>query len=137
MISDVRLRVHCDVWPSRPPWTVLRRWRVRTRRSVVIRGRRGLELGEVLGESVPLEDEYVGELVRTADEADRTAAARMGDNARRLCTAAEAAAAELALPLTVLDAEVMLDGCSAVLHGLTHAPCDAGPLLAASAKPTA
>lgn len=97
--------------------------------SVVIRGRRGLELGEVLGESVPLEDEYVGELVRTADEADRTAAARMGDNARRLCTAAEAAAAELALPLTVLDAEVMLDGCSAVLHGLTHAPCDAGPLL--------
>jgi len=97
--------------------------------AVVIRGRRGLETGEVLGEAAPLADEYVGDLVRAVGDDDRQDAARTADAARRLCAAAEVAAAALSLPLTVLDAEVMLDGRSAVLHGLTHAPCDAGPLL--------
>jgi hypothetical protein len=103
--------------------------------AVVIRGRRGLELGEVLGESAPLPDEYVGELLRAAGDDDRAAAARAADDARALCASAEALAAELALPLTVLDAELMLDGRSAVLHGLTHAACDAGPLLERLGEP--
>jgi hypothetical protein len=99
--------------------------------AVVVRGRRGVELGEVLGPLTgpTLPDEYVGDVLRASLDDDRAAATASARRALAICTEAETVAAELDLPLTVLDVEVMLDGRGAVLHGLAYAPCDAGPLL--------
>lgn len=100
---------------------------------VVIKSRRGLELGEVLDESQPqragLPDDYVGELHRRATSDDINVAIRQVEDSNHLCQFAEDVARELSLPFTVLDVEVMLDGRSAILHGLPHQHCDAGPLL--------
>lgn len=101
--------------------------------AVVVRGRRGLELGEVLcaaeGKAV-LPDPYVGELLRRATTDDLTAADRQREFGHRLCADAERLAAEAGLPLAVVDLEVLLDDRQAVLHVLRLGPCNEGPLLA-------
>lgn len=101
---------------------------------VVIRSRRGIELGEILNEHRPerggdLPDDYVGEICRAATADDLAQAIRQLDDAQQLCEFAESTARRLALPFTVLDVEVMLDGRGAVVHGLPHEHCDVGPLL--------
>jgi len=98
---------------------------------VVIRSRRGLELGTVLGlpTRASLPDEFVGELIRNASPTDRQLADRQAVVARKLCSDADQWIADHQLPFTVLDAEVFLDDRSAILHGLSLLPCDPSALL--------
>ncbi len=98
---------------------------------VVVRGRRGLELGTVLGQPkhASLPDEFIGDVIRTSTLEDHESGNRHRELSRQLCAEAEQLIAELAMPFTVLDAEVLFDGRSAVLHGLSHAACDLSPLL--------
>jgi len=98
---------------------------------VVVRTPRGVELGEVL---CPADERFAGrldpaaggELLRPAAPADLAAAADREATGHALLAAAEAAG----LPVTFLDAEVLLDGSAAVLHALPWGQCDADPLFA-------
>src|SRR5436190_10117269 len=81
----------------------------------VIRTARGLEIGAVLREATPrhahfLPNTTVGALVRLAAEEDERAAAKLQDRAGEFCDEASRLATALALPLAVLDAEMLLDG---------------------------
>jgi hypothetical protein len=102
--------------------------------TVVVRGRGGLELGDVMlaaaGDRALLPDDFVGELVRPATEDDLAAVARNRVFGQRLFDAATLRADAMAVPMSFVDVEVALDGSSAVLHGLRLAPGDVGPLLA-------
>src|SRR5260221_665674 len=101
--------------------------------TVVVRGLRGLELGEVLCAAegkAALPDPYVGEVLRRALPDDLAVAERQREIGQRLCTDAEQLAVEFGLPLAVVDLEVLLDGRQAILHVLRLGPCDEGPLLA-------
>ena len=99
---------------------------------VVIRGPRGVELGTVLcrSDGVALDASAGGDLVRVATADDRAEAAARESTGLTLLSEAERRAADAALPITVLDAEVMLDASAAILHALPYEPCDADPLLA-------
>lgn len=101
--------------------------------TVVVNGRRGSELGEVLGPSRPqratLPDDFIGSLIRRATPQDHVIAEQAAQRAERLCATAQAIVDELCLPFTPLDADVQLDGRGAVLHGVSHEWCDVGPLL--------
>jgi hypothetical protein len=103
--------------------------------AVVVRSRRGLELGEVLCPSHPeraaLPDPFVGELLRPAGPADLGTADRCRERGQRLFDNGIRLADELALPLALVDVEVLLDGRQALLHAVRLGPCDEGPLLAA------
>ncbi len=95
----------------------------------VVRSARGLEIAVVLGDARPghahfLPNTTVGQLLRLATAADDAAERRCRDEARRLFDEARALAASLALPLEVLDAEVLLDGEHAVIHHLHWADFD-------------
>jgi len=92
---------------------------------VVVRSRRGLELGTVLCEpAARFEAPDDGDLVRPATDAEAAAGDSRG---AELLVAAQARADELGLPLALVDVEILLDG-SAVLHGLPWAGCDATSL---------
>jgi cell fate regulator YaaT (PSP1 superfamily) len=91
---------------------------------VVVRSPRGVELGTVLGPAGPghaayLANRATGQLLRLATPADLANA----DERRRQghCFVAEARrlAADLGLPVEVLDVEILLDGEHAVVH-LVH-----------------
>src|SRR5947209_6964253 len=74
--------------------------------AVVVRGLRGLELGEVLCAAegkAALPDPFVGELLRRATPDDLAAADRQRAFGQRLCADAERLAAEAGLPLAVVD----------------------------------
>lgn len=92
---------------------------------VVVRGPRGVELGEVL---VSPEDANPtdGEVLRIATSADDDDAARLGVHGQQLL--AGATAMEPALPLAFVDVEVTLDG-TAILHAVAWEACDASPHL--------
>jgi len=91
---------------------------------VVIRSTRGLEIGNILGPAKhALPDPHLGEIVRIASSIDETSAIEREVQAQRLCNVAAGAS-----PITVLDAEVTLDGRGAVVHALANG-LDAGPLL--------
>ena len=88
---------------------------------VVVRSRRGLELGTVLCEpaarfDAPDDGELVGR-----------ATGEPVESGQEFLAAAQARAEELGLPLAFVDVEILLDG-SAILHGLPWAACDATPL---------
>lgn len=90
---------------------------------VVVRSRRGLELGTVLCEPAARFDAPDdGDLVRRATDAE-------ADESRgaNLLAAAQSRVEEAGLPLALVDVEVLLDG-SAVLHALPWAECDATAL---------
>jgi PSP1 C-terminal conserved region len=102
--------------------------------SLVVRSPRGLELGVVLcaaeqGHVRLLEQAAVGEVLRPASAEDRRAADQMRERGHRLFADARQVAAEFALPLEILDAEVLLDGRQAVLYYLKAADADPRPLL--------
>ncbi len=101
--------------------------------SVVIRSRRGLELGELLcpasEEHPALPDEFIGELLRPASSADFDADAGNRRLGREILEAAERRAGERGDPLSLLDIDVALDRSTAVLHALRYGACDSGPLL--------
>jgi hypothetical protein len=98
---------------------------------VVVRSPRGVEIGTVLCDANErfagvIDPSAGGDLIRAAsDEDDALAAGRESESASLL-----SAVTESTLPLTFLDAEVMLDGSAAVLHALPWEPCDADPLFA-------
>jgi hypothetical protein len=100
----------------------------------VVRSHRGLELAEVLcparpGHAAFLPNTSVGQLLRLAAPEDEAAAEKMRGRARELFGRAADLAAELGLPLEVLDAEVLLDGRHADLHHLRWAECDVRPFV--------
>jgi cell fate regulator YaaT (PSP1 superfamily) len=101
---------------------------------VVIRTPRGLEVGEVLREATErharfLPNTSVGALLRPAEDEDERQQEEMRRRAGRLYERGRELAAELALPLELLDAEVLLDGAAAVLHQLRWAECDVRPFV--------
>jgi hypothetical protein len=101
---------------------------------VVVRSRRGLELGEVLCPSgtdgAVLPDPLVGELIRAATGDDLVAANRQRDLGQRVFAEGSRFADTHGLPLALVDVEVFLDGRQALVHVVRLGPCDEGPLLA-------
>jgi hypothetical protein len=97
---------------------------------VVVRGPRGVEPGVVLCEpdatfAPALSVE--GELLRFASPDDEARLDGFPEREAALLADATAAAADRALPLTFLDAELTLDD-RLILHGLAWGACDAAPL---------
>jgi hypothetical protein len=99
---------------------------------VVIHSPRGVEVGTVLcnaeGRLSQLVDAEGGTVLRIATAADEQAVVGLLPKAERILHDAQRLADERQLPLALLDAEVFLDGASAVVHGIGWAECDAGPL---------
>jgi hypothetical protein len=95
----------------------------------VVRSHRGLELAEVLCPARPgharfLPNTTVGSLLRPATPEDEAAALRMQDRGQRLFEEGRLLAGTLGLPLTILDAEVLLDGEHGIVHHLTWGAFD-------------
>jgi hypothetical protein len=95
----------------------------------VVRSYRGLELASVLCPARPghaqfLPNTSVGQLLRLATAADEQTAAQMEVRARHLFGEAHDLAAELTLPLQILDVEVLLDGQHTIVHLVRSADCD-------------
>jgi hypothetical protein len=106
---------------------------------VVVRSPRGLELGVVLCEPVPrlahlLGPAPDGELLRPATPDDLTNAEHLAGLEQALLAAADRHAAAAQISVTFLDAEVFLDGASAVLHVLAWGDADLTPLLDAVSR---
>ncbi|MBL8799404.1 MAG: hypothetical protein JNM56_36310 [Planctomycetia bacterium] len=105
---------------------------------VVVRGAHGLLLGTVLCDATSgharMLDAAVGELVRVATDEDRTIERQVRDRAQRLFDDARRLAAELNLPLEILDVEIQLDGHRVALYFLRGAECDERPLVSALSK---
>jgi cell fate regulator YaaT (PSP1 superfamily) len=105
----------------------------------VVETHRGLELGTVLcpataGHARFFVNTSVGRFLRLAGEEDEYQAGCLRQRADRLCEDSRTLAAELGLPLAVLDAEVLLDGRQAVLYHLRWQECDERPLVSALSK---
>jgi hypothetical protein len=105
----------------------------------VVRSPRGLELAQVLRPAQPghahfLPNTSVGRLLRLADAADERAAAEMAGRAGALFERGRGLLVELALPLELIDVEVLLDGEQAVLHHLRWADADLRPFVSALSK---
>jgi hypothetical protein len=103
---------------------------------VVVRSHQGLELAVVLcpvtaGHTPFLSRTALGEILRPAAEEDEQAAQRCRERGGRLFDDARRLAAQLELPLEVLDVEVLLDGKSAVVHHVRRQDCDYRPLVSA------
>ncbi|HEY7308164.1 MAG TPA: PSP1 C-terminal domain-containing protein [Gemmataceae bacterium] len=101
---------------------------------VVVRGPRGVEIASVLREATPrharfLPNTTVGQLLRRAGDADEDADSAMHVRGRQLFDRGRLLAAELSLPLELLDVEVLLDGEHAVLHLLRWADADVRPFV--------
>jgi cell fate regulator YaaT (PSP1 superfamily) len=99
---------------------------------VVVRGPRGVELGEVL---IPTDsrlsgsaDMEEGEILRVAAVEDESRTAHLDTRGCELIASATSRGCELGLPLAFVDIEVTLDG-TAILHTLSWGECDATGLL--------
>ena len=97
---------------------------------VVLRTSRGLEAGTVLSEAKPAFAHLVGsalsgELLRPLSPEDRCSESAQRLRAERLLAEAQTLADSLLLPMTVLDAEILLDGELAILQALPFEECDA------------
>lgn len=106
---------------------------------VVVRTDLGLELGTVLGAASSRLSELLpgsmgGELLRLAGPLDDEAAVRMRRRGQELFEAGRQLAAELNLPIELLDVEVLLDGQRALVQHLRWAECDERPLVSRLAK---
>ena len=101
---------------------------------VVVRSHRGQELAVVMRHATKqhaslLADKFVGHILRLATEGDLHLAEQMRRRSQALFGDARRFAAELELPLEILDAEMLLDGRQAVLHYLRWAECDPRQLM--------
>jgi hypothetical protein len=106
---------------------------------VVIQTRLGLELGEVLCEATPrqlrvLENVPRGQLLRLATEEDRQADQDMRARGQLLFEDGRRLAAELGLPLELLDVELSLDGLQGVVHFVGPPDSDIDPFAAVLAR---
>jgi hypothetical protein len=105
----------------------------------VVRSHRGVELAQVLCSATPghahfLPNTTVGQLLRLVTAEDEAAAQGAQARGQALFADARRMTEELALPLEVLDAEVLLDGEHAILHHLSWAEFDERPLVSALSK---
>lgn len=105
----------------------------------VVRSHRGLEIGVVLCEATEghahfLPDSSRGELLRLTTPEDEAHAEQMRRRAAQLFEHARQLAAELNLPLEILDIEVLLDGQHAIIHHLRLAECDERPLVSSLSR---
>jgi hypothetical protein len=102
--------------------------------AVVVRSRRGLELGQVLcpssSDGAVLPDPFVGELLRSANCDDFADAGRRRKSGLLLFDEATRDAGHRGLPLAVIDIEILLDGRQAILHAVRFGPCNEAPFLA-------
>jgi hypothetical protein len=101
---------------------------------VVIRSQQGLELGVVMCPATPgharyLSDRGVGDLLRRATSEDEQVARQGQQQAERLFEDARRLAADMALPLEILDVEVLFDRQQAIIHHLRRDNCDYRPLV--------
>jgi hypothetical protein len=100
----------------------------------VVRTHRGLEVGEILRPAAPghaafLPNTSVGQLVRLFTADDEEALGRSKQLARSVYARAASLAREPALPLEVIDAEVLFDGEHGVVHLVRWAECDVRPFV--------
>ncbi len=100
----------------------------------VVRSHRGLEVAEVLREALPahaafLPNTSVGQFVRLVTSEDERAAAELRQRGGAVLERGNRLAAEMGLPLEVLDVEVLLDREHAVVHHLRWQDCDVRPLV--------
>jgi PSP1 C-terminal conserved region len=107
---------------------------LRRGRRVVVRTPRGTELGQILrpaNERVArwLPNTSVGELLRLTTAEDEAQARRLAVRSGELLARGGALVEELTLPLALLDAEILLDGKSAVLHNVRWQECDVRELV--------
>jgi cell fate regulator YaaT (PSP1 superfamily) len=96
---------------------------------VVVRGPRGLAVGEILCPATPgharfLPNSSVGTLLRLALPHDEALAAERAQVAQDILTFARQTLAELNLPVELVEAELSLDGENAVLYYLRWEDCD-------------
>jgi cell fate regulator YaaT (PSP1 superfamily) len=104
--------------------------------AVVVRTRRGLELGQVL---CPAGDRHArllttppeGEVLRPATADDLQSASSRREHEQALFEDCQRLVSEMGLPVAVLDAEVLLDGRHALVQFLAWAEADLTPLAAA------
>ena len=101
---------------------------------VVVRGPRGVESAEVLREATPrhahfLPNTSVGALLRRFTAEDERTEMRIRAKGQQLFERGRQLAAELEMPLELLDVEVLLDGEHAVLHHLRWADADVRPFV--------
>jgi cell fate regulator YaaT (PSP1 superfamily) len=101
---------------------------------VVVHGAHGIEIGEVLRPATPrhahfLPNTSVGQLLRRLSPADEQMAMEMRVRSQRLFERGQQLAAELRLPLVLLDVEVLLDGEHALLHHLGGEDADVRPFV--------
>src|SRR5262245_34658231 len=96
---------------------------------VVVRGPRGVEIALVLREATPrhahfLPNTSVGQLLRRVTPDDEQAELDMRLRAQEVFERGVQLAAELGLPLILLDVETLLDGEHTVLHHLRGEDAD-------------
>jgi hypothetical protein len=100
----------------------------------VVRSPHGLQVGVVLCEATPghahfLPNTTVGHLVRLASGDDERTAAELRTRGQEIFTRGRQLAAELGLPLEILDVEVLLDARQALVYYLGRGECDPRPLM--------
>jgi hypothetical protein len=101
---------------------------------VVVRSARGFELGVVMCPATArhahlLKDRSMGELLRRATSEDEQRAELLRQHSQCLFEDTRRSVSALSLPLEVLDAEILLDGRSAIIQHLRWADCDLEPLV--------
>jgi cell fate regulator YaaT (PSP1 superfamily) len=101
---------------------------------VVVRGARGVEIAEVLRPATPrharfLPNTSVGQLLRRLSRADEQSEGAMRLRSQQVFERGGELAAEMGLPLMLLDVEVLLDGEHAVLHQLRGEDADVRPFV--------
>jgi hypothetical protein len=102
--------------------------------AVVVRSHRGLEVGHVLCPATPrharfLPNTTVGHLLRPLTADDDAALNRLRQRGFEVLERASRLSRELALPLELMDVEMLLDGEHAVLHQLRWADADVRPFV--------
>ena len=102
---------------------------------VVVRSHRGLEVGHVLRTATPrhatfLPNTTLGQLLRLATPEDERKQEALRQRGLLLFARGVDLAGELALPLEMIDAEVLLDGEHAALHLLRWADSDVRTFIA-------
>lgn len=101
---------------------------------VVVQTQRGLEVGRVLCPATPrhaqmLADAWHGQLVRPVNPEDERRLNEFQERSQTLFEECQRWTAELGLPLTILDVELLFDGKQAILEYVSRSECDLGPLL--------
>lgn len=96
---------------------------------VVVRSSRGTEIGIILGEAAPnfsrlVSAEHSGELLRPVTAEDEVRESEQQSRIEELLREAQTTADALTLPITILDAEILLDGQTAILQILSWQECD-------------